>query len=179
MGDADDSYDFADLEPFVERLREGYDLVTGNRFKGGIQPGAMPWLHRKLGNPVLSFVGRRLYGTPCGDIYCGLRGFDREKIRALDVQSPGMEFAIEMIVKATMARLARHRGADDALAGRRGPRAAPEHLEGRLEVDPPVAALQPEVAVPLSGAGVLLSWGSPGWPGSCPETGRSAASAST
>jgi glycosyltransferase involved in cell wall biosynthesis len=105
MGDADDSYDFADLEPFVQRLREGYDLVAGNRFKGGIQPGAMPWLHRALGNPVLSFVGRRLYGTPCGDIYCGLRGFDREKIRALDVQSPGMEFAIEMIVKATMAGL--------------------------------------------------------------------------
>jgi len=105
MGDADDSYDFAELGPFVERLREGYDLVAGNRFKGGIQPGAMPWLHQKLGNPVLSFVGRRLYGTACGDIYCGLRGFDREKIRALDVQSPGMEFAIEMIVKATMAGL--------------------------------------------------------------------------
>jgi glycosyltransferase involved in cell wall biosynthesis len=105
MGDADDSYDFADLGPFVERLREGYDLVAGNRFKGGIQPGAMPWLHQKLGNPVLSFVSRRLYGTACGDIYCGLRGFDREKIRALDVQSPGMEFAIEMIVKATMAGL--------------------------------------------------------------------------
>jgi glycosyltransferase involved in cell wall biosynthesis len=105
MGDADDSYDFADLEPFVQRLREGYDLVAGNRFQGGIQPGAMPWLHRNLGNPVLSFVSRRLYGTACGDIYCGLRGFDREKITALDVQSPGMEFAIEMIVKATMAGL--------------------------------------------------------------------------
>jgi glycosyltransferase involved in cell wall biosynthesis len=105
MGDADDSYDFADLEPFVRRLREGYDLVAGNRFKGGIHAGAMPWLHRKLGNPVLSFVGRRLYGTACGDIYCGLRGFDREKVAALDIRSPGMEFAIEMIVKATMAGL--------------------------------------------------------------------------
>jgi glycosyltransferase involved in cell wall biosynthesis len=105
MGDADDSYDFADLEPFVRRLREGYDLVAGNRFKGGIHPGAMPWLHRTLGNPVLSFVGRRLYGTACGDIYCGLRGFDREKVAALDIRSPGMEFAIEMIVKATMAGL--------------------------------------------------------------------------
>jgi glycosyltransferase involved in cell wall biosynthesis len=102
MGDADDSYDFADLEPFVRRLQEGYDLVAGNRFKGGIQPGAMPWLHRWLGNPVLSFVGRRLYGTPCGDIYCGIRGFDREKVAALDIRSSGMEFAIEMIVKATM-----------------------------------------------------------------------------
>jgi glycosyltransferase involved in cell wall biosynthesis len=105
MGDADDSYDFADLEPFVRRLREGYDLVAGNRFKGGIHAGAMPWLHRKVGNPVLSFVGRRLYGTACGDIYCGLRGFDREKVAALDIRSPGMEFAIEMIVKATMAGL--------------------------------------------------------------------------
>ena len=105
MGDADDSYDFADLEPFVRRLREGYDLVGGNRFKGGIRQGAMPWLHRWFGNPVLSFVGRRLYGTPLGDIYCGLRGFDREKVAALDIRSTGMEFAIEMIVKATMAGL--------------------------------------------------------------------------
>jgi glycosyltransferase involved in cell wall biosynthesis len=105
MGDADDSYDFADLEPFVRRLREGYELVNGNRFKGGIREGAMPWLHRRLGNPVLSFVGRRLYGTRCGDIYCGLRGFDREKVAALDIRSSGMEFAIEMIVKATMMGL--------------------------------------------------------------------------
>jgi glycosyltransferase involved in cell wall biosynthesis len=105
MGDADDSYDFADLEPFVTRLREGYELVNGNRFKGGIREGAMPWLHRRLGNPALSFVGRRLYGTPCGDIYCGLRGFDRRKVTALDIRSSGMEFAIEMIVKATMMGL--------------------------------------------------------------------------
>ena len=102
MGDADDSYDFSALEPFVERLREGYDLVAGNRFKGGIHPEAMPWLHRWLGNPALSFISHRLYGTPCGDIYCGLRGFDRQKIQALDIRSSGMEFAIEMIVKATM-----------------------------------------------------------------------------
>jgi glycosyltransferase involved in cell wall biosynthesis len=105
MGDADDSYDFSKLEPFVQRLREGYDLVAGNRFKGGIEPGAMPWLHKWLGNPMLSFIGRRLYGTPCGDIYCGLRGFDRQKIEALDIRSSGMEFAIEMIVKATMQGL--------------------------------------------------------------------------
>jgi glycosyltransferase involved in cell wall biosynthesis len=105
MGDADDSYDFADLEPFVRRLREGYELVNGNRFKGGIREGAMPWLHRWLGNPALSFIGRRLYGTPCGDIYCGLRAFDREKVAALDIHSSGMEFAIEMVVKATMMGL--------------------------------------------------------------------------
>ena len=105
MGDADDSYDFAGLEPFVRQLRAGYELVNGNRFKGGIREGAMPWLHRRLGNPVLSFVGRKLYGTPCGDIYCGLRGFDREKVAALDIRSSGMEFAIEMVVKATMMGL--------------------------------------------------------------------------
>ena len=105
MGDADDSYDFSELGPLVVRLRAGYDLVVGNRFKGGIRPGSMPWLHEHLGNPVLSFVGRRLFGTPCGDIYCGLRGFDREKIAALDLRSAGMEFAIEMVVKATMRDL--------------------------------------------------------------------------
>jgi glycosyltransferase involved in cell wall biosynthesis len=105
MGDADGSYDFADLEGIVRELRAGHDLVVGNRFRGGIGPGAMPWLHRRLGNPVLSLVGRRLFNTPCGDIYCGLRGFDREKIAALDIRSSGMEFAIEMVVKATMRGL--------------------------------------------------------------------------
>jgi len=105
MGDADDSYDFLDLGPFVARLRDGYDLVNGNRFQGGIRPDAMPWLHRRLGNPVLSFVGRTLYRTPCGDIYCGLRGFDRAKIIDLDIRSSGMEYAIEMVVKATMRGL--------------------------------------------------------------------------
>jgi Glycosyl transferase family 2 len=105
MGDADDSYDFSDLGEIVEKLRDGYELVVGNRFRGGIRPGSMPRLHRYLGNPVLSFVGRRLYGTPCGDIYCGLRGFDRERVRALDLRSSGMEFALEMVVKATMGGL--------------------------------------------------------------------------
>jgi glycosyltransferase involved in cell wall biosynthesis len=105
MGDADDSYDFSTLGPFVEKLRQGNDLVVGNRFIGNIEPGAMPFLHKYLGNPVLSFIGRRLFGTPCGDIYCGLRGFDRKKIAELDLRAGGMEFAIEMIVKATMQNL--------------------------------------------------------------------------
>jgi glycosyltransferase involved in cell wall biosynthesis len=105
MGDADDSYDFSQLGRLVERLRSGYDLVVGNRFQGGITPGSMPMLHKYLGNPVLSFVGRTLFGTPCGDIYCGLRGFEREKISDLDIRSTGMEFAIEMVVKATMQGL--------------------------------------------------------------------------
>ena len=105
MGDADDSYDFSRLGLFVEGLRAGNDLVVGNRFRGNIEPGAMPFLHKYLGNPVLSFIGRRLFGTACGDIYCGLRGFNREKIIELDLRAGGMEFAIEMIAKATMKGL--------------------------------------------------------------------------
>jgi len=103
MGDADDSYDFSRLEAFVERLREGYPLVMGNRFKGGIRPGAMPALHRYLGNPVLSFVGRLMFRAPVRDFHCGLRGFDREAVRALDLRTPGMEFASELVVKAVLA----------------------------------------------------------------------------
>lgn len=105
MGDGDGSYDFGALGPFVQQLRAGNDLVVGNRFAGGIHPEAMPWLHRHLGNPVLSLIGHTLFGTECGDIYCGLRGFDRRRIIDLDVRSAGMEFAIEMVVKATMRDL--------------------------------------------------------------------------
>jgi glycosyltransferase involved in cell wall biosynthesis len=103
MGDADDSYDFGRLEPFVEKLRQGYPLVMGNRFKGGIRRGAMPLLHRYLGNPVLSFVGRLLFGARVGDFHCGLRGFDREAVRALELKTTGMEFASELVVKAALA----------------------------------------------------------------------------
>jgi hypothetical protein len=103
MGDADDSYDFSRLEAFVGKLREGYPLVMGNRFQGGIRPGAMPALHRYLGNPVLSFIGRLFFRAPIGDFHCGLRGFDREKVKALDLRTPGMEFASELVVKAALA----------------------------------------------------------------------------
>jgi glycosyltransferase involved in cell wall biosynthesis len=102
MGDSDDSYDFSDLGAFVSKLRGGHALVMGNRFKGGIKPGAMPALHRYLGNPVLSAVGRVFFKSPCGDFHCGLRGFDRDAILDLDLQAPGMEFASEMVVKATI-----------------------------------------------------------------------------
>jgi glycosyltransferase involved in cell wall biosynthesis len=102
MGDADDSYDFSGLDPFVEQLRSGYDLVMGNRFAGGIEAGAMPWLHRYIGNPVLSFVGRRFFRSAIGDFHCGLRGFRRTSALALSLQSTGMEFASEMVVKATL-----------------------------------------------------------------------------
>lgn len=105
MADADDSYDFSALDAFVERLRGGDQLVMGDRFAGGIKPGAMPPLHRYLGNPVLSFIGRLLFRSPIRDFHCGLRGFDRDAIRSLNLNSPGMEFASEMIVKATLAKL--------------------------------------------------------------------------
>jgi len=105
MGDADDSYDFTALDPFVEKLREGYDLVMGNRFRGGIKPNAMPPLHRYLGNPVLTWLGRLFFRSSCGDFHCGLRGFRREAFMALGLTQPGMEFASEMVVKATLAKL--------------------------------------------------------------------------
>jgi hypothetical protein len=104
MGDADDSYDFTNLMPFVERLRQGADLVMGNRFAGGIAPGAMPPLHKYLGNPVLSFIGRLFFRSKIGDFHCGLRGFRRDSVLALHLQATGMEFASEMVVKATLAR---------------------------------------------------------------------------
>ncbi len=105
MGDADGSYDFMAIETFVTKLREGYDLVMGNRFKGGIAEGAMPFLHRYLGNPVLSFLGRLFFGSDVGDFHSGLRGFRRSSILALDLRTTGMEFASEMIVKASVEGL--------------------------------------------------------------------------
>lgn len=105
MGDSDDSYDFSRLDAFVARLRAGADLVMGNRFAGGIAPGAMPLLHRYLGNPVLSTIGRVLYRTPVRDFHCGLRGFSRAAILKLRLDTPGMEFASEMVIRATLAGL--------------------------------------------------------------------------
>jgi glycosyltransferase involved in cell wall biosynthesis len=105
MADADDSYDFSQLDDFVAALRGGADLVMGNRFQGGIAPGAMPWHHRYIGNPVLSFAGRLLFRTPIGDFHCGLRGFSRKAIRSLQLRTSGMEFASEMVVKATLAHM--------------------------------------------------------------------------
>jgi glycosyltransferase involved in cell wall biosynthesis len=102
MGDADDSYDFTNLSPFLEKLRQGYDLVMGNRFQGGIKPGAMPVLHKYLGNPVLTWLGRLFFGSPCGDFHCGLRGFSKRAIEQLNLRTTGMEFASEMVVKASL-----------------------------------------------------------------------------
>jgi glycosyltransferase involved in cell wall biosynthesis len=105
MGDADDSYDFASLGRFVDKLRGGADLVMGNRFTGGIEDGAMPPLHRYVGNPVLSFLGRLFFRIGTGDFHCGLRGFNADAIRKLDLQTTGMEFASEMVVRAALAGL--------------------------------------------------------------------------
>lgn len=105
MGDADDSYDFGDLPCFVEKLRAGADLVMGNRFLGGILKNAMPSLHRYFGNPALTRIGCLFFGSPVGDFYCGMRGFRKEAYNTLDLRTTGMEFATEMVVKATLLRL--------------------------------------------------------------------------
>jgi glycosyltransferase involved in cell wall biosynthesis len=105
MGDSDDSYDFGNLTLFVQELRNGYDLVMGNRFKGGVAKGAMPFLHRYLGNPVLSFIGRLFFGSKARDFHCGLRGFRQDIVSVLNLRTTGMEFASEMVVKATIFNL--------------------------------------------------------------------------
>jgi glycosyltransferase involved in cell wall biosynthesis len=102
MADADESYDLVNLMPFVQKLREGFDLVMGNRFKGGIKKGAMPWHHKYIGNPVLSFVGQLFFRTPAKDFHCGLRGFSKESIARMDLHTTGMEFASEIVVKASI-----------------------------------------------------------------------------
>ncbi|MEJ6394207.1 glycosyltransferase family 2 protein [Gymnodinialimonas sp. 2305UL16-5] len=105
MGDSDDSYDFSRLDAFVDELRNGADLVMGNRFRGGIARGAMPPLHRYLGNPVLSTLGRIFFRAPVGDFHCGLRGFSRQAILDLNLTTPGMEFASEMVIRASVTGL--------------------------------------------------------------------------
>ena len=105
MGDADCSYDFNEIPRLLEKQSEGYDLVLGNRFAGQIQPGAMPWHHRYIGNPLLSGLGQLLYRTPCRDWHCGLRAFDRQKITSLKLSCIGMEFASEMLLRAAQTGL--------------------------------------------------------------------------
>lgn len=102
MADADESYDLVNLMPFVEKLRKGYDLVMGNRFKGGIKKGAMPWHHKYIGNPILSFIGQLFFKTPAKDFHCGLRGFTKEAVERMNLQTTGMEFASEIVIKASI-----------------------------------------------------------------------------
>ena len=102
MGDADDSYDFEAIGPLIDKLREGYDLVVGNRFMGGIEPGAMPWSHRWVGNPVLTFISRIFFHAPVGDTHCGLRAFKKDAYEKMRLRATGMEFASEMVIKASL-----------------------------------------------------------------------------
>jgi len=105
MGDADDSYDFTAIAPLVEKLRDGCDLVVGNRFMGGIEPGAMPWSHRWVGNPVLTLISRIFFHTPVGDAHCGLRGVRKDAYEQMRLRATGMEFASEMVIKASLKRM--------------------------------------------------------------------------
>ena len=105
MGDADQSYDFGHIPRFLEQLRAGADLAMGNRFAGGIQPDAMPPLHKYFGNPLLTRIGRLFFGGSCGDFYCGLRGFNKKSYQSMDLRTTGMEFATEMVVKASLLRM--------------------------------------------------------------------------
>jgi hypothetical protein len=105
MADSDDSYDFSHIPRFLEKLRAGSDLVMGNRFRGGIADNAMPPLHRYLGNPGLTGVGRLFFGSPCGDFHCGIRAFRKDSFERMDIRSTGMEFASEMVVKASLLRM--------------------------------------------------------------------------
>jgi glycosyltransferase involved in cell wall biosynthesis len=102
MGDSDDSYDFSNLSPFLEKLQSGYDLVMGNRFKGGIQAEAMPWKNRYIGNPLLTGIGRLLFNSQIGDFHCGLRGFSKAAFMRMDLHTTGMEYASEMVIKAAL-----------------------------------------------------------------------------
>ncbi len=105
MGDSDDSYDFSQLDAFVKKLQQGYDLVMGNRFLGGIAPGAMPWKNRYIGNPVLTWIGRLLFKCPAKDFHCGLRAFRKDAFLKMDLRTTGMEFASEMVIKATLFKM--------------------------------------------------------------------------
>lgn len=164
MGDGDDSYDFTALDPFLDKLRSGSELVMGNRFLGGIQPNAMPPLHKYLGNPVLTGVGRLFFKSPCGDFHCGLRGFRRESILSLGLTSPGMEFASEMVVKATLHKL---RIAEVPTTLARDGRSRPPHLRSwrdgwrhlrfLLLFSPAWLFLYPGLALLLLGA-VTMTW---------------------
>ena len=168
MGDADDSYDFGDVPAFVARLEEGHDLVMGSRFQGRIEPGAMPFLHRWLGNPVLSFLGRLFFRVPISDFHCGIRGFRREAIDRIDLRTTGMEFASEMVVKAALFGL---RIGEIPVTLRKDGRSRPPHLRTwrdgwrhlrfLLMYSPRWLYLWPGLLLVLLGTG-LLAWLYPG-----------------
>lgn len=168
MGDADDSYDFGDVPAFVSRLEDGNDLVMGSRFQGRIEPGAMPFLHRWLGNPVLSFLGRLFFRVQISDFHCGIRGFRKEAIDRIGLRTTGMEFASEMVVKATLFGL---RIGEIPVTLRRDGRSRPPHLRTwrdgwrhlrfLLMYSPRWLYLWPGLLLVLLGTG-LLAWLYPG-----------------
>ncbi len=125
IGDADDSYDFTAIGPLIAKLREGYDLVVGNRFMGGIEPGAMPWLHRWVGNPILTSISRVFFHTPVGDAHCGLRAFRKDAYERMRLRATGMEFASEMVIKASLQHM---RIAEVPVTLRPDGRSRPPHL---------------------------------------------------
>jgi len=162
MGDADDSYDFTAIAPLIARLRDGCDLVVGNRFLGGIEPGAMPWSHRWIGNPVLTFISRVFFHTPVGDAHCGLRGFRKDAFERMKLRATGMEFASEMVIKASLKGM---RIAEVPVSLRPDGRSRPPHLRTwrdgwrhlrfMLLFSPRWLFLYPGLA--LFGVGVVLS----------------------
>ncbi len=163
LGDADDSYDFGDLMPFVERLRAGDDFVLGNRFRGGIRPGAMRPLHRWLGNPVLSALGRLIYGAGVGDFHCGMRALTREAFARMQLRTTGMEFASEMVVKAALLRMrigevpvVLHRDGRDRPSHLRSWRDGWRHLRFLLLYSPRWLFLVPGIVLTAGGAVALL-----------------------
>jgi hypothetical protein len=165
MGDADDSYDFSRLDAFIEPLRQGNDIVMGNRFLGGIRPGAMPWKNRYIGNPVLSGIGKLFFRCPVGDFHCGMRGFSREAFQRLRLQTTGMEFASEMVIKATLLgmRMAEVPTTLDKDGRSRPPHLLPwrdgwRHLRFMLLYSPSWLFLYPGLALGFAGAllGALL-----------------------
>jgi glycosyltransferase involved in cell wall biosynthesis len=125
MGDADDSYDFEAIGPLIDKLRDGYDLVVGNRFMGGIEPGAMPWSHRWVGNPVLTLISRVFFAAPVGDTHCGLRAFRKVAYEKMRLRASGMEFASEMVIKAALKDM---RITEVAVVLRPDGRSRPPHL---------------------------------------------------
>jgi glycosyltransferase involved in cell wall biosynthesis len=163
MGDADESYDFGEVSPMLERLRAGDDLVMGNRFAGGIEKGAMPWSHRWIGNPVLSLTGRVFFSSPVRDFHCGLRGFSADAFQRMHLYTTGMEFASEIVVKASLARMkvsevpiSLHRDGRSRPPHLRTWRDGWRHLRFLLLFCPRWLFLIPGLALMLSGSAVTL-----------------------
>ena len=168
MGDADESYDFSDLYPFVERLRAGDELVMGNRFRGGIRPGAMPWLHRYVGNPILTGILNLFFHSPIRDAHCGLRAFRKDAYNRLNLQAPGMEFASEMVVRACLhgqkiseVPIVLHPDGRDRPPHLRSFRDGWRHLRFLLLMCPRWLYLIPALFLLILGLGVML-WLTPG-----------------